>query len=86
MNRRQFVSLSGATAARLAAGQPARGSAATPRRALMKLGTETGLSPERLQYLARFSVKNVCAGSKPAEGRLYLTVDETQRMRETAED
>lgn len=86
MNRRLFVSLSGATTIALAdSGKLTRASAATPKHALMKLGTETGMSDERLKYLARFGVKNVCAGPKPLDGRLYLTVEDLKRMCDTAD-
>jgi mannonate dehydratase len=64
LNRRQFVSLPGAVAASLAA----------PDRPSMKVGADTGISEDCLKFLARFGVKNVCAGPKPPAGRLYLTV------------
>lgn len=86
MNRRRFVSCSGGAAVVLAGGRESSPvSAATPQRALMQLGTETGISEERLKYLARFGVKNVCAGPKPQDGRLYLAVDELKRMRDAAD-
>ncbi len=85
MNRRDFVSSSGAAATALAAAAPASRSAATPRRALMKLGTESSVNEERLTYLVRLGVKNICSGPKPPDGRLYLTVDELKRMRDTAD-
>jgi hypothetical protein len=37
-------------------------------RTLMKVGTDTSIDEERFKYLARFGVKNVCAGPKPADG------------------
>jgi mannonate dehydratase len=84
MNRRQFVSLSGAAAASLA--DSSRRASTTPSKASsMKVGTDTGLTAERLTFLARLGVRNVCAGPKPPAGRLYLTVDELKRMRETGE-
>ena len=85
MKRRRFMSFSSAAAAALAGSGPAAASATTPRRALMKLGTETGISDVRLTYLARFGVKNVCAGPKPPDGRLYATVDELKSMRDAAD-
>jgi mannonate dehydratase len=79
------MSFSSAAAAALAGSGPAAASATTPRRALMKLGTETGINDTRLTYLARFGVKNVCAGPKPPDGRLYSTVDELKSMRDAAD-
>jgi mannonate dehydratase len=86
MNRRQFVSASGAAAA-LAGGLrsgPAS-AAAAPRRALMKLGTQMDVNEANMTYLARYGVTNVCGAPEIADGRLYATVDELKRMRGTAE-
>jgi mannonate dehydratase len=85
MNRRQFISTSGATAAALSSGLTAGAAFAAPKRALMKVGTETQMDDSHLQSLARFGLKN-CGGPPPiADGRLYATVDELKRAREVAE-
>src|SRR2546422_727379 len=86
MNRRQFASFSGAAAAALTCGvKPAPMSAATPRRALMKPGTDGAISDKNLTYLARFGVKNICSHPAIPDGRLYATVDELKRMRDVAD-
>ena len=60
MNRRQFVSTSGAAAAALA-GATTQTSDAAPKRALMKLGCQTAPTNEQhLQYLARYGVQGIC--------------------------
>ena len=86
MNRRQFISSSGAAAAALSSGLTMdTASAAPPKRALMKLGTETSMGDARLKTLARFGLKNVGGAPPIADGRLYATVDELKRTREVAE-
>jgi mannonate dehydratase len=85
MNRRQFISSSGAAALLSNGLATSSTSAAPPKRALMKLGTETQMDNARLKTLARFGLRN-CGGSPPiADGRLYATVDELKRTREVAE-
>src|ERR1019366_1629640 len=87
MNRRQFISSSGAAAAALSSGSATgSASAAPPKRAPMKLGTETSMGDARLKSLARFGLKNVGGPSPIADGRLYATVDELKRTREVAEN
>jgi mannonate dehydratase len=59
---------------------------APTKRALMKLGCQTGPSNDKhFQYLARYGVRNVCGYPEIADGRLYATVDELTRLRELAE-
>jgi mannonate dehydratase len=84
MNRRQFISSSGAAA--LSSGLTTDAASAAPaKRALMKLGTETGLNDARLKSLARYGLKNVGGPPPIAEGRLYATVDELKQARDVAE-
>jgi mannonate dehydratase len=86
MNRRTFVSSSGAAAAALAAIPPGRASAATPQRAMMKLGCQSAPTSEpHLQYLARYGVQGICGYPEIAGGRLYATADELKLIRELAE-
>src|SRR6266404_41673 len=81
MNRRQFVSASGAVLAMR--GLPV---SAQPRRAQIKLGCQTSPSNDKhLGYLARYGVRNICGYPEVAEGRLYPTVDELKRLRDLAE-
>ena len=85
MNRRQFVSSSGAAAA-LAGIPSSPASAAPPNRALMRLGCQSApTSEQHLQYLARYGVQGICGYPEIADGRLYATVDELKRMRDLAE-
>ena len=86
MNRRAFVSSSGAAAAALA-GIPSGPVRAAPfQRALMKLGCQSAPTNEpHLQYLARYGVQGICGYPEIADGRLYATADELKRIRELAE-
>ena len=85
MNRRQFVSTSGAAAAALTT-IPSGPAAAAPKRALMKLGCQTAPTNEQhLRYLARYGVEGICGYPEIAGGRLYATVEELTRMRDMAE-
>ena len=87
MNRREFVSVSGA-AAGLAARAPMQTDAAPapPKRALMKLGCQTAPTNEQhIRYLARYGVQAICGYPQIEGDRLYATVDELKRMRDMAE-
>ena len=51
------------------------------KRALMKLGCQSAPTNEtHLKYLARYGVRNICGYPEIADGRLYATVDELNRM------
>ncbi len=95
MNRRQFLSSSGAAAvalggsskAALAAAAPAAKPAAKPaarRPVLMKLGCQSApTNEEHVSYLARYGVKNICGTAVPADRtRLHATVDELSKMKD----
>jgi mannonate dehydratase len=84
MNRRQFVSTSGAAAVALSTtGVEA---AAPPKRVLMKLGCQSAPTNEaHLKYFARFGVKNICGYPQTSDGNVYATVEELTRMKELAE-
>src|SRR2546425_7195016 len=86
MNRRQFVSTSGAAAVALTGVPFEPASAAPPKRALMKLGCQTAPTNEQhLQYLARYGVEGICGYPAIGDGRLYATVEELKRMRDVAD-
>jgi mannonate dehydratase len=84
MNRRRFVTVSGASAAASLASRPVAGAA--PQRALMKLGCQSEPTNEtHLKYFARYGVRNICGYPEIAGDRIYATVEELMRMRELAE-
>ena len=95
MNRRIFISRSGAgaaaAAAAFAAGDVSAGSQSVAAqkpgrtRALMKVGASTADAYDQgsLNAVLRYGVKNITAGPRiAAEGRLYATVEELMKMRE----
>src|ERR1700733_13123996 len=85
MNRRQFVSSSGAAAALSSGLATETASAAPAKRALMKLGTETQISDATLKRLARYSLTNVGGPCPVAEGHLWASVEELKQARDAAE-
>ena len=87
MNRRQFISSSGAAGIAMNSAQAQSQAAGTaPKRALMKLGCQSAPTNEtHLKYFARYGVRNICGYPEVADGRLYATVEELNRMRELAE-
>jgi mannonate dehydratase len=85
VNRRQFVSSSAAVTA-FAGALPVQMDGAPAKRALMKLGCQTGPSSDKhFQYLARYGVRNVCGYPEIADDRLYASVDELKRLRDLSE-
>ncbi len=87
MNRRNFLATT--TAATLAAAQPfsldAQESRAPAKRALMKLGCQTGpTSDQRLQFFARHSVRNICGVPSESKDLGYPTVDELSQLKDRA--
>jgi mannonate dehydratase len=87
MNRRAFVSSSGAAALTLGSSlAPKAGSAAPSPKAMMKLGCQSAPTNEaHLKYFARYGVRNICGYPTIADGRLYATVDELKAMRDLAD-
>src|SRR5262247_2112221 len=87
MNRRGFI-LSTAAGAVLPACSSSLSaqSPASRKRALMKLGCQSGpTSDQRLQFFARHSVKNICGVLELADKeRGYPTVDELLQLKERA--
>jgi mannonate dehydratase len=85
MNRRQFVSSSGAAVATVVKSSEQL-SAAPSNPVLMKLGCQSAPSNEKhFQYFARYGVRNICGYPEIAGGRLYATVEELKRLRGLAE-
>src|SRR5581483_2541641 len=85
MNRRRFVSLSGAAAAGIAA-EAARPAEAAATGTRMKLGCQTTPTNEQhIRYLARYGVQAICGFPQTPPDRLYATVDELKAMRDMAE-
>jgi mannonate dehydratase len=83
MKRREFVSLSGAAAAGLAATSQA---SAQAKPAAMKLGCQsTPTNEQHVAYVARYGVQAICGFPQLPPDRLFATVDELQAMREMAE-
>jgi mannonate dehydratase len=87
MNRRQFISSSGAAAAALTGSGlvPASAFPAQAKRALMKIGTTARCEEASLKAVARYGIKNIVSSAKIADGRLYATVDELKQMRDVAD-
>jgi mannonate dehydratase len=87
MNRRSFLSTSGAAGAVLTTGgTPLSRAADAPKRALMKLGCQSQPTNEaHLKYFARYGVRNICGYPEIADGRLYATAEELKRMKDLAE-
>ncbi len=86
MNRRVFVSSSGASAAAFASILSGPASGAPPQHAMMKLGCQSAPTSEpHLAYLARYGVQGICGYPEITDGRLYATADELNRIRELAE-
>src|SRR5271170_6708064 len=84
MNRRRFVTYSGAAAAASLASSPTP--AAPAKRAMMKLGCQSAPTNEtHLKYFARYGVRNICGYPEIADGRIYATVEELTRMRDLAD-
>ncbi len=91
MNRRQFLSTSGAAAVALGGSSKVALAAATPaakpasrKPVLMKLGCQSApTNEEHVRYLARYGVKNICGTAVPADrARMHATVEELSKMKD----
>jgi mannonate dehydratase len=84
MNRRNFITSTGAAGLFVASGlnPPPAAAAKTPAKpALMKVGDQTAPTNEtHLKYLARYSVRNICGYPEIEGDRIYATVEELNRM------
>jgi mannonate dehydratase len=92
MNRRRFISSSGAAALALGSGVDVAGTSTaqtastSSKRVLFKLGCQTRpTNDEHLKYLVRYGVRHICGYPETSEGRIASTVEELSRMRELAE-
>ena len=97
MNRRRFLSQSGAAAASIAAlttggvpeaAQRPAAPGAGKKRALMKVGASTANAYDEgsIKACLRYGVRNITAAPRIAEeGRLYATVEELMKLRELPE-
>src|SRR5436190_7012598 len=84
MNRRKFFSASGAAAVAATASPSATAAPAKP--VLMKLGCQSSPTNEtHVKYFARYGVRNICGYPQIADGRIYPTVEELNRMREVTD-
>ena len=78
MNRRNFIA---STTAALTIPLPAQSKLGKPR-----LGCQSAPSNEKhFQYFARYGVRDICGYPEIADGRLYATKEELQRLRDLAE-
>src|ERR1700732_3955701 len=86
MNRRRFISASGAAGIALGSSlAPKQAAAAPAKRAAMKLGCQSAPTNDtHLKYLARYGVRNICGYPEIADGRIYATVEELSRMKDLA--
>lgn len=79
VNRRVFLGTTGAAATAFAA--PPAGPNSETRTSGIKLGCQSAPTTDaHLKYLARYGVRNICGYPEIADGRLYATVDELNRM------
>jgi mannonate dehydratase len=88
MNRREFIASSGMAGLVVGGGRIAVAAAAAPvaKRVMMTLGCQSEpTNDEHLKFLARYGVKDICGYPEIADGRIYATVDELQRMKDLAE-
>jgi mannonate dehydratase len=86
MNRRKFISTTGA-ASLLAGTSTATSSAATgSQKVTMQLGCQSAPTNEtHLKYFARYGVQHICGYPQTSEGRIYATVDELSSMKDLAD-
>lgn len=96
VNRRDFLSrakrapvalcaFSGTAGGVVLTALPAPSAETTRPKSGIKLGCQSAPTNDtHLKYLARYGVRNVCAYPEIADGRLYATVDELNRMTELA--
>src|SRR5947208_610925 len=87
MNRRQLLSTTAAAAAsQLTRSGPQALKAATPTRAMMKLGCQSSpTSDQRLQFFARHGVQGICGYPQDSEKKGFYSVDDLSRVRERGE-
>jgi mannonate dehydratase len=85
VDRRQFITSTGAAWLGLTAASKAEALDAKPTASQMKLGCQSAPTNDtHLKYLARYGVRNICGYPEIGEDRLYATVDELNRMLDLA--
>src|SRR6266849_3562116 len=84
MNRRQLLSTTAAAAAsQLRRSGPQALKAATPIRALMKLGCQSSpTSHQRLQFFARHGVQGICGYPQDSEKKGFFSVEDLSRIKD----
>src|SRR5260370_37331851 len=86
MNRRKFISTTGAAGLLASASPSASSAASTPHKAMMQLGCQSAPTNDtHLAYLARYGVQTICGYPQTSEGRIYATVDELSQMKDLAD-
>jgi mannonate dehydratase len=86
MNRRQILKTGAMVAAAPFVPPASNASAATPARALMKLGCQSGpTSDQRLQFFKRHSVNNICGYADDPDKKGYFSVEDLSRLKERCE-
>ena len=90
MNRRQLLTITAAGAASQIVSTSNKAEAATPKKALMKLGCQSGPTNEQhLQFFKRHSVNNICGYPEDSGKTGYYTVEDiskTERSLREAQD
>ena len=87
MNRRKFISTTGAAGLLASTSSGTSSAAPTPTRVAMQLGCQSAPTNEtHLNYLARYGVQHICGYPEISEaGRIYATVDELGKMKDLAD-
>jgi mannonate dehydratase len=86
MNRRQLLTMTAAGAASQIASIDSTAKAATPKRALMKLGCQSGpTSDQRLQFFKRHSVDGICGYPEDPDKKGYYSVEDLSKIKERCE-
>ena len=89
MNRRNFLQLAGATAGASVMNSstvlPQGSKSATPRKGLMKVGTQHGSSDDILEVLCSLGVNNICSSLPSAKMDATWSVEALTKLRERVE-
>jgi mannonate dehydratase len=86
MNRRQLLTITAAGAASQIVSIDSTAQAATPKRALMKLGCQSApTSEERLQFFKRHSVNNICGYAEDSGKKGYYSVEDLSKVKDRCE-
>ena len=86
MNRRQLLTITAAGAASQIASIDSTAEAATPKRALMKLGCQSApTNDQRLQFFKRHSVDGICGYPEDPDKKGYYSVEDLSKVKERCE-